>query len=338
MSYNNKLIKWGKHMLKLKYLDYDEELAIQGAKRWLTNTENVTKLFQYFRISSNAVYPFYYGERVCFLRIAPVEEKIKKNEFGEIEFINYLINHGYPALKPVKSLAGNYVEILNNESCAYFVSVFEEVEGDPIEEIELNDEILYAYGKSLGKLHELSSQYIATKKKWSYKDVLHWIHDELQCHEDKKYALAEYEAVKKELANLDKTSKNFGLVHFDFEIDNVFYDEKIGDCNVIDFEDSMYHWYGLDIEQALDSLADLVEGEEWEAAKKVFLEGYATEYKLSDAMVDHLPLFRRFIDLYSYTRILRSVEEVFEDEPDWLIEIRGKLDDKQKRIRAKWSC
>jgi len=47
----------------------------------------------------------------------------------------------------------------------------------------------------------------------------------------------------------------------------------------------------------------------------------------------------RFIDLYSYTRILHSTGEILEldNEPNWLNSITEKLDRKKDSILAKWS-
>ncbi|MDE6977495.1 MAG: hypothetical protein K2P13_10975, partial [Lachnospiraceae bacterium] len=59
-----------------------------------------------FRISSNSIYPFCQNCRVCFLRLAPLEEKLEKNVFGELEFIDYLCSCGYPALEPVPAKKG----------------------------------------------------------------------------------------------------------------------------------------------------------------------------------------------------------------------------------------
>ena len=42
-------------------------------------------------------------------------------------------------------------------------------------------------------------------------------------------------------------------------------------------------------------------------------------------MLRQLPAFRRFADLYCYTRIARSVQETWEHEPDWLQRLRVKL-------------
>lgn len=55
------------------------------------------------------------------------------------------------------------------------------------------------------------------------------------------------------------------------------------------------------------------------------MDGYRTEYELSDDMMSLLPACRRFANLYGYVRILRSVEKRWENEPEWLVSLREKL-------------
>jgi Ser/Thr protein kinase RdoA (MazF antagonist) len=44
----------------------------------------------------------------------------------------------------------------------------------------------------------------------------------------------------------------YKIVH----LDNIFYDISTDTPNIIDFDDSMYHWYAMDIEQADDEFKD----------------------------------------------------------------------------------
>ena len=323
-------------MLKLKYLNYDEELAEQGLKLWKKDDEKWKDFFQYFRVSANAIYPFPGENGLCFLRLAPAVEKRIHNLQGEIEFIEYLCSKEYPALKPIKSLDGNYVETIVKDNEKYYVSAFEGVKGKPIKDIEITEHIIFEYGKTLGKLNALSASYIPSVKKWSHVEVLDWIYEELEKQENQELARKEWKALEQELGKLSITEKNYGLTHHDFEIDNVFYDAEATSCNVIDFEDSMYHWFGADIDIAFESLLDLAQGDEWENYKKIFLEGYQTEYSLDNVMMDYLPLFHRFHDLLSYAKILHTMSEKVENEPDWMFQIEKKLTSKMQTIQAKW--
>lgn len=42
-------------------------------------------------------------------------------------------------------------------------------------------------------------------------------------------------------------------------------------------------------------------------------------------MIELFPVFRRFADLYGYERILPSVRENWDNEPEWLNALRVKL-------------
>lgn len=323
-------------MLKFKYLDYDEELAEMGLKLWIKDNDKGKDLFQYFRISANAVYPFPRENGICYLRLAPIAEKIIQNWYGEIEFIEFLLSKGYPALKPVKSINGNYIETILKDNEKYYASVFESVKGEPIEDIEITEGVIFEYGKALGRLNALSASYTPSIKNWGYLEVLNWIYDELERHENQELARKEWVILRKELGKIPITEKNYGLIHHDFEIDNVFYDVETNSCNVIDFEDCMYHWFGADVDIALESLRDIVKPEEWENYKKIFFDGYRTEYSLDNVMLDYLPMFRRFHELLSYTKILHAMSEKIENEPDWMLQIEEKLISKMQTIRTKW--
>ena len=52
-----------------------------------------------------------------------------------------------------------------------------------------------------------------------------------------------------------------------------FYNKKSKSCNIIDFDDAMYHWYVMDIEQSLDSLQDCIPPEMIQQKKQCFLDG-----------------------------------------------------------------
>ena len=189
----------------------------------------------------------------------------------------------------------------------------------------MSKEMMFEYGKSLGWLHALSSKFVPKTKKWSHVEVLDWVASVLAEYNSPDCVVAEFAAIKSELHALSATDDNYGLVHYDFELDNVFYDKEKKTCSVIDFDDGMYHWYVLDIEQVFDSLEEALSGEALEAAKNEFIRGYKEEHCYTQEMDTSRPLMRRFINLYSYARLIRCVAEKFADEPEWLVELRGKL-------------
>lgn len=320
-------------MLKLENMFENFDLVREALAFWEHDEENLEDMLGYFRISSNAVYPFTAGGKVCFLRLAPVDEKVEGDILGELEFIRYLRGQGYPALKAVASVSGEELLRLETVYGCFYASVFEGVDGVQMVDSGYPREAVYAYGRALGRLHALSAAYVPTVRKRSYADILEWIREVLEEYGGSKGARQELGKVRKALDGLPKMAENYGLVHYDFEPDNVFWDASERVCRVIDFDDGIYCWYALDLAQVWDSLEDELEGNEERLSeiKKTFLEGYAEEYAYTQETESMLALMRRFVNLRSYARLIRCVSSRTAEEPDWLAELREKLNGK---IRA----
>ncbi|WP_099205157.1 phosphotransferase enzyme family protein [Scatolibacter rhodanostii] len=325
-------------MLKLRNLTENFTLVKEVLQKyWDYDEEGLDEMLGYYRISSNGIYPYYYEKNVRFLRIAPVDEKLEKNLYGEIAFIKNLNQNNYPALKPITSKTGESAVLTNTPWGKYYVTSFEAVSGIQISKTNMSAEVMYAYGKALGKLHTLSSEYTPTIKKWDYNEVLDWIDTVLIEYKAPQFVHTELASIKDLLAKLPANTLSYGLVHYDFEFDNVFYDEGTHSCSVIDFDDGMYHWYALDIVQVLDCIEEELDSGKWEMAKDEFINGYRSEHLLSKEMVDSYPLMRRFTNLYGYARLIRCVAETFDAEPDWMSELRIELNtvirDKESKMK-----
>lgn len=312
-------------MLKLKYLFENYDLAKEALQNWEHDKDTLNEMLSQFRISSNAIYPFCQKGAVCFLRLSPLDEKLEKNVFGEMAFINYLLECGYPALKPVKAKTGEICLKLCTEWGQFYATAFGRVDGVPIEDTDMSSEIMFEYGKTLGKLHSLSTKFDPQSKKWTHSEVLDWIASVLSEYNAPDFVVLERLAIQRELDRLPANHDNYGLVHYDFELDNVFYDQEKGTCSVIDFDDGMYHWFALDIEQVFGSLEDELSGDSVQSARSEFMRGYKEEHCYTQEMEESRPLMRRFINLYGYARLIRCVAEKFADEPDWMVALREKL-------------
>ena len=315
-------------MLKLKYLYENYDLAKFALKNWEYDTETLDDCLQHFRISSNAIYPFSWHGNMRFLRLSPVSEKIENNLKGELEFLCYLQSRSYPSVILVASNSGELVVTLDSIWGEYYASVFDGADGNSIEDSDCNDHIVYAYGKALGQLHMLSAEYSPKIRKWTYRDVLLWIGKTLEKYHAPNKMLVELEGVQQALDVLPQTNASFGLVHYDFEPDNVFWDENRQCCTVIDFEDGMYHFFLLDLEQALDALLENIPADRKLIAKTTFLRGYQSVKMLEPDYAEKLKLMRRFCNLYSYARLIRCVDEKYPNEPDWMVKLREKLHSK----------
>ncbi|MDX8365715.1 phosphotransferase enzyme family protein [Cytobacillus sp. IB215665] len=309
-------------MMKVKYLFINVDLAEMLVQNWENDIGSIAAL----RISTNAIYTFKYKGETRFLRFSPKTEKCRENILAELEFITYLRSKRYDALEVVN--AQNGVDLIEAQTPwgVYYASVFKRVAGVPINKTDFSDHVLFSYGKALGKLHQLACDYKPVRNtRWSYSDVLHWIDHTLSHFPNETAAKVETSMLKQYFKTIPVTKHDFGLVHYDFEYDNVFYDEASHSCHIIDFDDAMYHWYVMDIVQALDSIKECMSDDNYQVMKKQFLAGYLTENEISEDMMSIIPACKRFANLYGYVRVLRSVDEQWNHEPQWLIKLRKNL-------------
>lgn len=323
-------------MLKMRYLFGNFDLAKEALKHWAHEPDDLDDRLKGFRISSNAIYPFTHQGSVCYLRLAPIEEKLKDNLIGELEFIQYLRTHGYPALEPLPAKTGELLVELDTSWGAYYASAFHGVPGKPLDQTEMTEDISYLYGKSLGRMHALSAQYAPEHPKWNHEDGLLWISNMLKEYRAPDIAVEELKRVCEELSSLPIRQDNYGLVHYDFELDNVFYDPVSKSLAAIDFDDGMYHWFALDLEQAFDSMRDEMPENLFDDAKASFMRGYQTEYAFTQESAGLLPAMRRYINLYKYARLIRCIDEEFQDEPDWMSWLRTKLASVIEQLETNW--
>ncbi|RPJ20173.1 MAG: hypothetical protein EHM35_19800, partial [Planctomycetaceae bacterium] len=203
---------------------------------------------------------------------------------------------------------------------------FRGVAGIRLDQVKLKDEIIFGLGQALSRLHRLSQDYVpAQYKRGDCAERIRWMEQVLSGFPDETAARKEVEILSGCLAALPMTKDNYGLIHYDFETDNVFYDAEAACYRVIDFDDCVYHWYAVDVEQSLDSLQDVLPGERQAQTAELFVTGYRGVMPLEDEMLHLLPVFRRYANLYGYVRILRSAAERWKHEPEWMHNLRLRL-------------
>lgn len=312
-------------MLKLKYLLDNPELAKVLVKHWEHDAESL-ELFQYFRISSNAIYPFRAKGQIHLLRFAPIEEKNAACVMAELDFIDYLKGYGIPVLEAVPSKNGKYLEQVETPWGTYLSSVFKRVDGQQLGELPLTYEMCKMQGVSLANLHKASSAYKPKHScRLSYAECFTSMDSLLKGKSQEALARAELQLLSESFEQLGKDCDSYGLIHYDFELDNLFYDKNQQKMSIIDFDDSMYHWYAQDVYLALKSIREESDPIDSVELERAFLSGYESVRPMPEAYETHRELFERFSNLYKYCRILKATEEPLVDEPEWMKELRVHL-------------
>ncbi len=320
-------------MLKLKYLFDQRDLAMMLLGNWHYDSDSVD-LMNHFRISSNAIYPFRRDNQVCFLRFSPNEEKPLYAIQAEIDCIQFLREKQYPALEPIPSKNHQLVMQQNTPWGVYNASAFYRVQGDRLDTVPITDELLFSSGQTLGKLHALSHNYTDTQGRWSHQGVFQWMEEYLKIHTQEKGVLKKLLELQKQFSTLPRTRQNYGLIHYDFEPDNLFVEKDSTTVSVIDFDDCHHNFFVMDILQAWNEFSDSFSEASHNEKRALFLAGYEKEYAVDPHVWERSSILVEFASLYSFVRIHRCLDEKWDNEPDWMIALREKLQSKIDWLRT----
>lgn len=279
----------------------------------------------FWRDSSNFVYAFENKQEKYFMRFSYGQESSIEQITAELEFMEYLKSNHYPCVSPILSVNGKYIETVQNSERTYFAVVFNSARGTTLDEniskVQCED-----WGRSLASLHQLLRLYepVSTNR-FNWQDILRKIDAVLQANPDEKEATQELSILTERFQSFPISNGNYGLIHYDFQLDNIFYEENNRSFNVIDFDDAVYSWYAHDIITALDDfLDDDINLDNPQV--KLFLKGYSSVIPLSDEDIKQFPYFQRFMKLYRFSKLLWSLEgSGVTDAPKWLDDVKLKF-------------
>ena len=276
---------------------------------------------EYWRASANFVFRATRNGERCFLRFNHVEERPLDVLNAEIAMLNSLASAGVPVAAPLLSESGNYIETCDTELGVFHAVLFKGLTGKHIDLDEMSPELIAAWGASLGILHnamsELSGDMVSGRPSWV--TLLEFTENHIS--PDERALHAELELVRLALSELPQTPHNYGLIHFDFESDNLVWDDDDG-VAALDFDDSAYLWFAADIAYAL---RDIFKGKTIDLTEprfRLFVEGYRQVRQIQDAELQQLPLFVRLHRLFFIARLRHSVDIVpGGDAADWALRL-----------------
>ena len=304
-------------MLPLKYLIADYDLAMRASSNWPHDADTLQEDVQRCRISSNAVHVFHFEGNRRFVRLAPAHLRDIDALEAEIAWLSRLEANGIPAVRVVETAEGkDWVQVPNGET-PWLAVAFEGVPGTALDRMDCGPEHIRSYARSLARLHDNCLPEVSRPTRLTDADVLQEISTALQALAAPSSAFAELNEVRELLAAIPPHEPR-GLVHYDFELDNVFYDQATDECWPIDFDDSLVSWLAMDVEQALDAMDDLNYAEGAEAARELFLSTYRVLQPMVDTSEKMRHTMRRFVNLRKYARLQVSLNQLPEVQPDWM--------------------
>ncbi|MEJ2130464.1 MAG: phosphotransferase [Gammaproteobacteria bacterium] len=224
---------------------------------------------------------------------------------GELDWINYLSEHGVTACRAVPSRHGRLAEALGTGDAYFTAAVFEKAPGDPVDEDAFAPPLFARMGRMMGRMHALAKRYTPSDPSFVRP---HWFEDIVGTGErylppEDAHIVERFNALVAETHALPIDDDAYGLVHLDFHRGNFFVDGD--DMWLFDFDDCQHSWFADDIAIALFYAVphDCTSPRDRDFARRFmgdFLDGYARENSLDRTWLERIPMFltRREIDLY----------------------------------------
>lgn len=308
--------------------DVMHDLAQNGAVAHtvLNRYEHDPGSTRFLRASSNFVFTFTAQSVPRVLRFNHVRERRSDVVQAEIDLIRHLGSRGVLTAQPVISRVGHEVEVVPTKLGTFSVVAFDFISGTQPESNELSESMFARWGTALATLHNAVVGHQASGRP-SWHDHLGFIREYLPA----KATLARemLRSVSRKLEALPINKDTFGLIHFDFEPDNLIWQAE--QVWAIDFDDCAYYWFAADMAFALrDLFHDRPSGVDLDDNRvRAFVSGYRDMRGMSDEELSALPLFLAAHNLLMYARLRRSLGDAPDtEEPEWLGGLRRRLKSK----------
>jgi Ser/Thr protein kinase RdoA (MazF antagonist) len=306
--------------------DGSSPVAVQILERWACDRGSV----RFFRSSANFIYRFQDHGAFRYLRFAAASERSRQAIEAEMAVLESVARAGITIASPVESKHGNAIETVDTAWGRFHAVAFTALEGEQHEFDELTELGFARWGETLGRLHAATSALTNIPARPSWSDHVAFIKSYMPA--DSPSLQAEYAEIVAAISAVPATQKTYGLIHGDFELDNLVWNRT--HMGLLDFDDCARLWFAADIAFALRDLFE--EGADTSDPRfRAFAAGYRTSFPLSEEHIGYVPLFLRFAHLFSYARIARSVDLIAGAEyPEWLQRLNNKLLHRMAAYRA----
>ncbi|MBN2047195.1 MAG: phosphotransferase [Anaerolineaceae bacterium] len=198
------------------------------------------------------IYSFEHTGSEYILRVSHSIHRTPDQIQGEVEWINYVIDHGVSAARAVTSFTGKLVEIVPAEEGCFSGVIFEKLPGGHARGDDWQPALLEQIGELLGKMHAATKTFEPSAPQFRR---IEWFQDPYLADmpgylsgED-EVILQKFNQINDYLHTLPKSTDDYGLIHFDVHGGNFFLHEGV--VRLFDFDDCMYNWFANDIAIAL---------------------------------------------------------------------------------------
>jgi Ser/Thr protein kinase RdoA (MazF antagonist) len=235
---------------------------------------------------------------------------------GEVDWVNYLADHGVIAPRAITSKNGELVEIIADGDSSYAAVSFEKAEGREIvfdDPNEWNTDLFVMYGRTIGRIHVLTKRYVPKGRSLRR---INWYEQDWVANIDSYVPASEslirqkHRDLMRTLHNLPKDRDSYGLIHGDAHPWNALFHQ--GDIVLTDFDFCERSWFASEIAIVLfyAVMAPIKGMDKTTFANHFlgnFMAGYLEENSLDAYWMEQIPLFLR----------LRMISKYILHYPEW---------------------
>ena len=295
------------------------DVAQAAVMRWYGHRE--ARSLSYVRSSANHLFRFLYEGHPRFLRLAHEAERRPSAIEAELDFVQHVAGIGLAVARPLESANGRLIENVQGKGQRYWAVVFEGLHGSQLELDQLDEAMYRAWGRALALVHCASQTFPVHPARPDWHNELRTVLCTLPAEETE---LARILASGVEwLDTLALQDTDYGLIHGDFELDNLIWNG--GEVQALDFDDASYAWYAVDFAAALEDvwMASDMSRAEREQRIMWFAEGYAVLRPLPDGLLEAISRLLTLVLALKAARVLRAYATTSDDTcPAWLATMR----------------
>ena len=250
----------------------------------------------------NKIYSFNKNDKKYIIKFAPLS--VENNNLlietkAATDFMYYLSEKNVNVAVPLKTINGELVLSAHEDGEDYFITAFAWLNGQTWGYDCRNVQISFNWGKTMGEMHHAAKNYEPSDESDAQKDIFsnyYWISflDDLKLYPS-VYKISQ--ELLGEIAVLPREKDSFGVIHGDMHQGNIFIDGV--QVSIIDFGDSIYGWFALDIAISLCHALwwdrkDEAGNDFTQSIIENFIKGYLSANQLSDFWSSKIPMFMKY--------------------------------------------
>lgn len=274
---------------------------------------------------SSASHVFFVAEAAdhgAYLRFVPDCHRTYQSFAGVAALMGELAERRLRVARPIKSLSGGLVETVHTGLGPMHAMLVEAVVGEQLDVEDISTPHARAWGAALARLHHDSAGLGERLPQ-----AVAWLRQLPELCSDDPVLAAAVAGLAALLEDLPRDPAGFGIVHGDFELDNMGWSGL--QLTAYDFDEAGWSWYAGDIAYAVRDLTDAtgIPTSAHVALFDGFIGGYRTVRPLDQADVDRLPLFSALNAARDIASIRRAMDVTdLTGAPAWQVRLSNSLE------------